>query len=228
MVKLGLVAGGGALPVHLARHCRAIGRPLFILRLAGTSAPELADFDGLDVGIAQFGRSVKALKAAACQTVCLAGVVARPDFSRLRPDALGLALLPGILAAAARGDGALLSFILAAFEKNGLGIEGADEVMADLVLDEGRLGARGPAKRDLKDIDRALAAARTIGALDIGQAAVACGGLVLAHEAQEGTDEMLRRVARLPPTIHGTGKRRRGVLAKVCKPRQDRRVDLPP
>ncbi len=227
MAKLGLVAGGGALPVHLARHCRAVGRPLFVLRLAGSSAPDLDEFDGLDVGVAQFGRSVSALKRAGCETVCLAGVVPRPDFSRLRPDAGGLALLPGAVAAAARGDGALLSFMLAAFEKAGLRIEGADEVMAALTLTEGRLGARGPAKPDLLDMDRAMAAARAMGELDVGQAAVACKGLVLALEAQEGTDEMLRRVARLPPTVRGTKERRRGVLAKVCKPRQDRRVDLP-
>ncbi|MHB8530056.1 MAG: LpxI family protein [Caulobacteraceae bacterium] len=227
MKKLGLVAGDGALPVHLARHCRAKGRGLFVVRLAPSRNPELAEFDGVEVEIGQVGAALKALKAAGCETVCLAGMVARPDFTKIKPDARGIALLPGAIAAAARGDDALLSFMMLAFERSGFHIEGADEVMAELLLAEGPLGARRPGKAELRDIDRGLAAARAIGALDIGQAAVAGDGLVLALEAQEGTDEMLRRVANLPSQRRGAARERRGVLVKISKPRQDRRVDLP-
>jgi DUF1009 family protein len=70
-------------------------------------------------------------------------------------------------------------------------------------------------------------AAAAIGRLDAGQAAVSCEGLILALEAQEGTDAMLERVARLPAAVRGDPRRPRGVLAKACKPDQDRRVDLP-
>ncbi len=227
MAKLGLVAGGGALPVHLALHCRANGRAVFVVRLAGARQPELDDFDSIEVGIGQFGRAVDALKGAKCASVCLAGSAPRPDFASLRPDARGLVLLPGALAAAKKGDGALLNFMLDAFEKAGLRPEGAQEVMADLLLTAGRLGSRAPTRADRRDIERAVDAARAIGGLDIGQAAVSCRGLVLALEAQEGTDEMLRRIARLPPAVRGAARSRRGVLAKMCKANQDRRVDLP-
>ena len=57
--------------------------------------------------------------------------------------------------------------------------------------------------------------------------AVACDGLVLAVEAQEGTDSMLRRVAELPESIRGVPGKPRGVLAKAPKPMQETRVDLP-
>jgi DUF1009 family protein len=69
--------------------------------------------------------------------------------------------------------------------------------------------------------------ARAVGRLDVGQGAVACDGLVLAVEAQEGTDAMLRRVAELPASIRGVPGKPRGVLAKAPKPIQDTRVDLP-
>src|SRR5262249_46272056 len=59
------------------------------------------------------------------------------------------------------------------------------------------------------------------------QGAVVCAGLVLAVEAQEGTDAMLRRVAELPAEIRGGPNARRGVLAKAPKPIQDHRIDLP-
>ena len=66
-----------------------------------------------------------------------------------------------------------------------------------------------------------------MGAHDIGQAAVVCEGVVLAVEAAEGTDAMLRRVAELPETLRGMMSARRGVLVKAPKPNQERRVDLP-
>ena len=54
-----------------------------------------------------------------------------------------------------------------------------------------------------------------------------CDGLVLAVEAQEGTDAMLRRVADLPVDLRGAVTDRRGALAKAPKPIQDLRVDMP-
>ena len=61
----------------------------------------------------------------------------------------------------------------------------------------------------------------------MGQGAVVCDGLVLAVEAQEGTDAMLRRVAELPSNIRGSAGAPRGVLAKAPKPIQETRIDLP-
>jgi DUF1009 family protein len=89
------------------------------------------------------------------------------------------------------------------------------------------LGRVAPKPNHSADIARALEVARAIGALNVGQGAVCCDGLVLAVEAQEGTDAMLRRVAELPETVRGTVTRPRGVLAKACKPGQDVRVDMP-
>ena len=66
-----------------------------------------------------------------------------------------------------------------------------------------------------------------IGALDIGQAAVICNQLVLAVEAVEGTDSMLARCSDIPLDLRGDPTRRRGVLVKIPKPGQERRVDLP-
>jgi DUF1009 family protein len=99
--------------------------------------------------------------------------------------------------------------------------------MADLLLAAGVAGAVAPTDGQVVDAAKAFQIARAIGALDIGQGAVVCDGLVLAVEAQEGTDAMLRRVAELPAALRGTRERPRGVLAKRAKPIQERRTDLP-
>lgn len=227
MRKLGLIAGGGALPSVLAEQCRAAGRPYFVVRLLGMADPSLADHPGADIGIAELGKAIKALKAQKCETVCFAGVVARPDFASLKPDMRGLAALPGIVAAARQGDDGLLRRVLSEFEKDGFVVEGAHEVLAELTLPVGLLGRVSPSDAHKRDIERALQVARELGAMDVGQGAVVCDGLVLALEAQEGTDAMLRRVAELPEALRGSPGRMRGVLAKAPKPIQEMKVDMP-
>jgi UDP-2,3-diacylglucosamine hydrolase len=84
-----------------------------------------------------------------------------------------------------------------------------------------------PAAGLAADIALGVKVVRTLGTLDIGQAAAVCDGLVLAVEAAEGTDAMIARVAGLPEAIRGTPAKRRGVLVKALKPAQDGKTDLP-
>ena len=95
MKKLGLIAGGGSLPVEIAEHCERSGRPLFVIRLKGFAGSALAPYAGAEVGLAELGKCFKALKRAGCHSVCLAGNVARPDFTALMPDLRGLATFAG-------------------------------------------------------------------------------------------------------------------------------------
>lgn len=227
MQKLGLIAGGGGLPVEIAQHCERSGRPFFVVRLKGFAGGDLADYAGAEVGLAELGKCLKALKRAGCESVCLAGNVARPDFASLVPDLRGLMLLPRAVAAARKGDDALLRLLVGEFEREGFRVEGAHEVMDDLTLPAGYLGRVTAGEADLADAQRAVEVARAVGRLDVGQAAVVAHGLVLAVEAQEGTDAMLARVADLPAHLRGRPGAGAGVLAKAPKPIQETRVDLP-
>ena len=227
MSKLGLIAGGGALPLSVAARCEAEGRPVFVVRLTGFADPHLTRYPGVDAGMAEIGRVLSALKKAGCDAVCFAGVVNRPDFRNLKPDFKGMTLLPGIIAEAAKGDDALLRKILSVFEAEGYAIEGADDILGGETLPTGALGAIQPTSEQLQDLRKALHVAEKAGELDIGQGAVVCDGLVLAVEAQEGTDAMLARVAGLPGDLRGSAADRKGALGKAPKPIQDLRVDMP-
>lgn len=227
MQKLGLIAGGGSLPVEIAQHCERSGRPLFVIRLKGFAGADLAPYAGAEVGLAELGKCFKALKRAGCRSICLAGNVARPDFASLVPDLRGLRVLPRAIAAARKGDDALLRMLVGEFEKEGFQVEGAHDVMEDLTLPLGPLGAHRPTDDALADARHALTVARAIGALDVGQAAVVAHGLVLAVEAQEGTDALLKRVGELSAHLKGRPGAGLGVLAKAPKPIQETRVDLP-
>lgn len=225
--RLGLIAGGGALPLAIAARCEAEGRPLFVIRLTSFADSHLARYPGADLGMAELGKALAALKASGCKAVCFAGTVSRPDFKALKPDFKGAILLPGIIAAATKGDDALLRKILSVFENEGYAVEGADDILGGETLGSGALGAVRPTADQLTDLKKALHVAEKAGELDIGQGAVVCDGLVLAVEAQEGTDAMLMRVAGLPADLHGSVKSPKGALGKAPKPIQDLRVDMP-
>ena len=86
----------------LARHCQDAGRPFFVLRLAGFADAELRRLPGDDVGVAELGKGIRALKQAGCRAVCMAGVVNRPDFSQLKPDLRGLAAVTCLAATSSK------------------------------------------------------------------------------------------------------------------------------
>jgi hypothetical protein len=224
---LGLVAGGGALPAVLAAHLAATGAAYFVARITPFADPALSVHPGADFALGEMGARFDALRAAGCARVVILGIVKRPDFADLNPDALMLQLMPRFIEAGKAGDDALLREVVQVFEEQGFDIVGAETVLADLLAPAGALGAVSPSQSARVDIAKAAALVSDLGRWDIGQGAVVCEGLVLAVEAQEGTDGMLTRVAQLPAPVRGTDGARRGVLVKRPKPQQERRVDLP-
>ncbi|MBY0564825.1 MAG: UDP-2,3-diacylglucosamine diphosphatase LpxI [Hyphomonadaceae bacterium] len=225
--KLGIIAGGGELPVALAEHCADTGAAYFVARIAPYADARLNAHPGTTHGLGAMGARMRALRDAGCDALVLVGQVPRQDPRTLELDEIGLAMVPALLAAAPKGDDALLRAVLAEHEKAGFQIVGAEVAMGELLAVDGVWGAHAPTAADRDDIAQAARVAAAIGALDIGQGAVVCAGVVLAVEAQEGTDAMLRRVAELPVAIRGTAATRRGVLVKRAKPKQELRVDLP-
>jgi len=224
---LGLIAGLGQLPVQVVEAVRAKGGEVFVLRLKGFEEPALDGLPGDTVGIAEFGKVVRSFREAGCKQVCFAGIVRRPNFNALKPDLKGMSLLPKVLSAARKGDDALLSLMVRTFEDEGFAVIGADEASGQLKAGSGVLAGRAPRDDEMADLQKAFEIAGEMGRLDIGQGAIVCDGLVLCVEAQEGTDQMLKRCATLDPALRGTPEARRGVLFKRPKPQQERRIDLP-
>ncbi len=227
MATLGLIAGIGDLPVAIAENAMATGQGIFVLRIRGFEDPRLASYPGAVMGLGEVGGALSALRAAGCRDVVFAGNVSRPNFSDLRLDLKGASLLPRVLAASRQGDDALLRILVEEFERNGFNVIGSDAAHAELLAPAGVIAGQAPTESQMADVAFAARVAAATGALDIGQACIVCDGLVLAVEAQEGTDEMLRRCARLPEAIRGTPHARRGVILKRPKPAQERRIDLP-
>lgn len=225
-MHIAVIAGGGDLPKHVVKAAQTDGHDVSVIALKGFA--NAADFpDAKAFGIAEFGKMTKALKKAKATHICFAGIVKRPDFKSLKPDLKAMFHMGGAVKAAKKGDDALMRYLLQLFEKEGFEVIAPQDVCQSLLLPDGILGSVALTEPHKNDAQKACEIASSIGALDIGQGAVICDGVVLAVEAQEGTDAMLRRVAELPSEIRGSISQRKGVLAKMVKPTQETRVDLP-
>jgi len=226
--RVGIVAGSGLLPIDLAQKLTEAGKPPFVVVMTGEAdGAAFASCEHEDLELENFAALAGMLKRHGVTHVVMAGGIARrPKIGRLRPSLALLALLPKALAALARGDDGVLRSLAGTLESAGVKVVGAHQLVPDLLASAGPMTRLGPRKTDWRDLDAALAAARAIGALDIGQGAVSIGGRAIALEGIEGTDGMLERVAALRTHGRLAGKKR-GVLVKCAKPGQELRLDLP-
>ncbi|MHB2265084.1 LpxI family protein [Aliihoeflea sp. PC F10.4] len=227
--RLGLIVGSGRLPVEILESLGRQDISPYLVLIDG-EADDLAiyrDHEHVHVRLEDFGTLIPLLKSANVGRLIMAGGVARrPALRNVIWTWSLLGLLPHLAKALSSGDDVLLRTIIGHLEAHGIKVVGAHEIVPDLLAGAGTIVGAAPGKNEMRDIRAAAEAARAIGALDIGQAAIAIGGRAIALEGIEGTEGLLERVA----AMRGHGRlagRTGGVLVKCAKPGQELRADLP-
>lgn len=123
------------------------------------------------------------------------------------------------LARGGLSDGALAEMIVATL--SGIGIDVLDQrrFLSPWMVGSGVLSTRPPRDDEWSEIRQGFSLARHLASVGIGQTVVRARGVTVAVEAIEGTDETIRRAARLA----GPGT----VVVKAVGGRQDYRFDVP-
>lgn len=219
---LGIIAGGGDLPGKLCDACIAADRPYFLIILDGQGDESLlTEHPGAVVRLGAVGKIAKTFKQADVEDIVLAGKVARPSVTQMRPDSEALKFFATV-GKSAFGDDALLKAVISHIEQRfGFRVVSVADILGNQGIAPGPLGATQPDSQALADIERGIVVLQTLGPADVGQAVVVQQGLVLGIEAIEGTDALLARCGDL--RREGAG----GVLVKIAKPGQEERADLP-
>lgn len=221
--KLGIIAGGGAIPRQLIEQCQISGVEFSVLAIEGNAEKDLfkdGNFSYKWIRLGQAGTGFKFFAEQGVKDVVMIGTIKRPGLFDLVPDLRTTAFFAKV-GAKALGDDGLLRAVVSEIEKDGMKVKGVHEVMPEILVKEGVLTKRKPSKQNIIDIKRGVEAAFALGRLDIGQAVVVQQGIVLGVEGIEGTDELLRRCKDYRRKGDG------GVLVKLRKPEQDMRIDLP-
>lgn len=225
---LGIIAGGGRLPLDVAESAKTGGRDVFVLAVRGFADPAIEAYPHAWIGIGQIGRCLSLLRGNGVRDVVLIGGIQKPRLMSIRFDWAVLSIIPRLLRAWRGGDDHVLSGVLDFLQDQGFSPIGAHEVAPELLAPAGLL-AQPTRPNAVEETDIALGQ-RCLAALspfDVGQALVIHDGRVLAVEAAEGTDRILTRIADLRKTEELSLKGRAGVLVKAAKTGQDLRVDMP-
>ncbi len=219
--RLGVLAGGGQLPVRVIAACRGAGRPVFVVAFQGFTDPAVVT--GVShawMPLEKVGAILRRLHDEGVAEVVLAGPVRRPgSLFTLRPDLRGFGLLLRMLRRWG-GDDHVLSQVVQEIERDGFRVVGAEDVAPELLMPDGPIGRLTPDGKQQTSIAAGVAAARELGRRDRGQAVLVADGVVVSREGPGGTTAMLGAAA-FARSASG------GVLVKIAKPGQERRVDLP-
>lgn len=218
---LGIIAGNGNLPRSVIKACEKQGRPYFVVGLKGHADPNLIPHGkGTYIRVGTVGKIIKTCHKANVKEIVFIGGVRRPSVAEIIPDLKAFMILCRI-GFRLLGDDSLLKLVVQEAEHNGLRVVGVDSIVPELLAESGLYGCVKPTKTDIADIQRGVQVAKALGQVDVGQAVIVQHGLVLSVEGIEGTAELIKRTAGLKRKGGG------GVLVKVCKPNQEKRVDLP-
>jgi DUF1009 family protein len=215
-----LIAGQGDYPRLLARSIRDAGVPVRLVAFEGeTPADLIASFPEAErttLLVGQLGKMLKSLEGFGAGYALMAGqITPRRLFKGLHPDLKAAAIL---LSLKRRNAETIFGAIAAEIEALGVQLLDARSFLdAHLAAPGCMTGRTFPIETDY--LQHGIHIARECARLDIGQGCVVRKGTVLAVEAFEGTDEMLRRAGGLKADL--------ALFVKVVKPHQDFRFDVP-
>jgi DUF1009 family protein len=217
---LGLIAGGGAFPLDVARSARRQGWDVVAVAFHHHTDPALAD--AAEVGWfhpGQVGAALERLQRSGVRDAVMVGKLPKTALYG-STEATGLDDTARALLASAsdRSDTALLNLVADFLARSGIRLLPQTSFVPELLAREGILGRRRPTPAEFDDIVFGLRIAKAVAMLDIGQTVVVKDSCVLAVEAIDGTDATIERAGRIAAG---------GCVVKVAWPRQDPRFDLP-
>ncbi|MCR4401210.1 MAG: UDP-2,3-diacylglucosamine diphosphatase LpxI [Firmicutes bacterium] len=216
--KLGLIAGEGELASFVAKKASSLGTEVIAISLTGRLDPAVqsAAAKVYRVDLADALSIVSILKAECVTEAVMIGKVWRAEGFRHRGPAAAVETV-------ARGkphrtDVEILLGFAEKLEEAGIVLVSQLRYLDDALPQEGVLGCRAPSPSEWQDVEFGARIARLVARAGVGQTVAVKDGAVVAVEAAEGTDAMIRRAGRIASGC---------AVVKVSWPGRDERFDIP-
>jgi UDP-2,3-diacylglucosamine hydrolase len=219
MTKVAVVAGGGNLPLEFIKRAKEKGVEVVIISITGEKlGPEQhLGFKVYNIGIGQLGKIVTICRAEKTKYLMFLGYISHIHvIKNLKVD---LRTLTALMKLKDKKAASLLGGAVKEFKKEGISVIPSTFLMEKMLAAKGQIAGRAQDKKTAADCALGFRMARELARLDIGQTVVVKNGVIVAAEAQEGTDACIRRGAE----IGGRGF----IVAKAARPDQDTRYDVP-
>ena len=220
MPKLGIIAGNRTFPIHVARAAKGQGYTVVAVGLKEETSPELEkEVDRMRwVSFSEIGQVPDWLKQEGVQDLILAGQIKAERLLEGEGRFDGLVqqlfrMLPD------RSGNSAMKLAVRYLESQGFRVLDSGIFLKDWIPAPGVLTRRAPTPEEQEDLRFGLPLTRELARLGIGQTLVVRRKAVVAVEAMEGTDAVIRRGAQ----VAGPGC----VVVKACEQGHDMRFDIP-
>jgi DUF1009 family protein len=220
MEKIGLIAGNRKFPLLFCQSAKSKGYYLVVVAIKGETSYKinrLAD-KVYWVKLSEFKKLFEIFKSEGVKKVTMAGQI-----SPFRLFSREVASNPDIQEVLSRiinkKADTIFGTIADMLGKEGLELADSSLFVKEFLPKKGVLTRNQPDPQTLEDVRFGFDLAKAVGALDIGQTVAVKSKAIVAVEALEGTDNLIRRAGRIG---------RAGItIVKVAKPKQDMRFDIP-
>ena len=217
--KLAIISGNGDLPLSILESAVSNGWNGVVIDIADNQKlKSQSNWKIHDFTIGNIGKIFKKLHLEKITHIVLCGGISRPKLYEMKFDFKGLNIMSKI---AFKGDDGALKILSEEIENEGFNIISASHFLEKSFSPKGHFAGPKPFSTFQKEIDRGYEVLKSLSKSDVGQSVVIQNGLILAVEAIEGTDEMIKRAGKLK--FSGPGP----ILVKAPKINQDMRFDQP-
>lgn len=218
--RYGLIAGNGRFPFLVLQSARRQSVDVIVAAIKEETYPEIESC-GYPVhwlGLGELGRLIKLFQKSGVRKAIMAGQVKHAQiFGSAFPDLTMIRMLAGLRQ---KNTDSLIGGVAKVLEEAGISLVDSSSFLKPHLAPEGIMTRRGLSPTEQSDVDYGRPIAQKIAAMDIGQTIVVRDRAVVAVEAMEGTDAVIRRAGEL-------GNRAGLTVIKVSKPKQDMRFDIP-
>ncbi len=214
--KLALIAGGGELPLIFLRNAAKNGQDVLVFEIQGEGNSRLSDFkfEKIKIKPAHLEDMIKICVKKGIKHIMFLGYV-RPE-TLLKDIIFDERTRTAFFGLKDKSAKSLMESAIAEFEKDGIKTVPTTYLMDGAIMPAGALTEIKP---DIREYMYAVNTARSLAHLDVGQTVVAASGMIWAAEAMEGTDNCIRRGAKL--------SKQPFTVVKMARPEQDIRYDIP-
>jgi UDP-2,3-diacylglucosamine hydrolase len=220
MDKIGIIAGNRKFPLLFAEAAKMKGFYVVVAAIKGDTSSKIKSIADKVywLGLSEFSRMSGLFKSEGVVDLVMAGQISphRLFGKEIHKDKELKELLSGLTDK--RAD-TIFGRIVDKMESQGFKFLDSTELIKDLMPKKGTLTKLEPGFDTWEDIYFGLQLAKATAYLDIGQTVAVKSKAIVAVEALEGTDNLIRRAG----AIAGRGV----TVVKVSKPQQDRRFDVP-
>jgi len=220
MQRIGLIAGNRKFPIIVACEAKKRGYSVVAIAVKGETSLKLTKFVERIywLSLDEFSKIIGLFESENITEVVMAGQISPHHLFRpkVRNSSAVKTLLDSLKDE--RAD-TILGAIARRLEERGIRVLNSTFLLDDFLPKKGVLTRNEPEFSHWEDIHLGFKIAKEIAYLDIGQTVAIKDKAIVAIEALEGTDNLIKRAGRIT---------RRGlIMVKVSKPAQDMRFDVP-